>query len=342
MSICTVTSPDSSTPTRVTEPRKFLVVTIPLPFSTTSIRSSSGRASTSTAPPSGCSPFIGTTASRTATMPSPRSSAGIRFITPTNSATNAVAGCLYSSSGAAICSSLPCRMTPTRSAIDRASSWSWVTNRVVVPSRCCRVRICSRSCRRTLASSADNGSSSSSTRGSIASARASATRCCWPPESWCGYCLAWLARPTMSSSSPARLRRCAEPDLAHPQPEAHVVQRGHVREQAVALEHHAHVTPGGRHRGNVLAVDQDLARVGRLEARDDAQRRGLAAAGGTKQRDKLTGCHLDREPVQGPGRSERAAQVLQHHARAPRPGHLPGAVGRDSVPGGVAGDVSRH
>jgi hypothetical protein len=130
--------------------------------------------------------------------------------------------------------------------------------------------------------------------------------------------------------------------LAHPQPEAHVVQRGHVREQAVALEHHAHVTPGGRHRGNVLAVDEDLARVGRLEARDDAQGRGLAAAGGTKQRDKLTGCHLDREPVQGPGRSERAAQVLQQHARAPRPGHLPGAVGRSSVPGGVAGDVSRH
>ena len=106
------------------------------------------------------------------------SSPGIRFMTPTNSATNAVAGSSYSSSGAAICSSLPCRMTPTRSAIDSASSWSWVTNRVVVPSRCCSVRICSRSCSRTLASSADSGSSSSSTRGSMASARASATRCC--------------------------------------------------------------------------------------------------------------------------------------------------------------------
>jgi hypothetical protein len=39
---------------------------------------------------------------------------------------------------------------------------------------------------RTRASSAESGSSSSSTVGSIASARAIATRCCWPPESWYG------------------------------------------------------------------------------------------------------------------------------------------------------------
>ena len=44
-------------------------------------------------------------------------------------------------------------------------------------------RISSRSWRRTLASSADSGSSRSSTWGRIASARASAMRCCWPPES---------------------------------------------------------------------------------------------------------------------------------------------------------------
>ena len=31
-----------------------------------------------------------------------------------------------------------------------------------------------------------NGSSNSSTFGSMASARARATRCRWPPESWCG------------------------------------------------------------------------------------------------------------------------------------------------------------
>ena len=50
----------------------------------------------------------------------------------------------------------------------------------------CSSRSQRRSSLRTLASSAPNGSSSSSTCGSIASARASATRWRWPPESWFG------------------------------------------------------------------------------------------------------------------------------------------------------------
>ena len=57
-------------------------------------------------------------------------------------------------------------------------SWRWIA------------RISSRSETRILASSADSGSSSSRTCGSIASARASATRCCWPPESWYGIAVA--------------------------------------------------------------------------------------------------------------------------------------------------------
>ena len=52
--------------------------------------------------------------------------------------------------------------------------WSWIS------------RSQRRRSLRTLASSAPNGSSSSSTRGSIASARASATRWRWPPESCVG------------------------------------------------------------------------------------------------------------------------------------------------------------
>ena len=53
-------------------------------------------------------------------------------------------------------------------------------------------------------SSAEVGSSKSITFGSIASARAIATRCCWPPESWAGYFAAWWPTPTRSSSSLAR------------------------------------------------------------------------------------------------------------------------------------------
>jgi len=38
----------------------------------------------------------------------------------------------------------------------------------------------------------------------MARARAIATRCCWPPESWAGYFEAWSAIPTRSSNARAR------------------------------------------------------------------------------------------------------------------------------------------
>ena len=57
-------------------------------------------------------------------------------------------------------------------------SWRWIA------------RISLRRATRILASSADSGSSSSRTCGSNASARARATRCCWPPESWYGIAVA--------------------------------------------------------------------------------------------------------------------------------------------------------
>ena len=103
-------------------------------------------------------------------------------------------------------------MTPTRSAIDSASSWSWVTNTVVTPSSSWMRRISSRSCSRTLASSADSGSSSSSTRGEIASARASATRCCWPPDIWCGYFLMCSDKPDQVEQLDGARRAGHRPD----------------------------------------------------------------------------------------------------------------------------------
>ena len=51
---------------------------------------------------------------------------------------------------------------------------------------------------RVWASSAENGSSSSSTAGSTASARAMPTRWRMPPESWCGYLPSKPASPVMS------------------------------------------------------------------------------------------------------------------------------------------------
>ena len=97
-------------------------------------------------------------------------------------ATKRVAGCSKSSSGVPTCSRPPAFRTATRSPSSKASSCSWVTKSVVIPiARIARFnsrRVFSRS----VGSRFESGSSSSSTRGDGASARASATRCCWPPE----------------------------------------------------------------------------------------------------------------------------------------------------------------
>ena len=106
---------------------------------------------------------------------------------PTNDATKRVRGKLYTSDGAPICSTRPSFSTTMRSEIDNASSWSCVTKMEVMPNSRCSVRISSRRETRILASSADKGSSSSSTWGLLASARARATRCCWPPDNCHGY-----------------------------------------------------------------------------------------------------------------------------------------------------------
>ena len=74
-------------------------------------------------------------------------------------------------------------ITTICSATSIASSWSWVTKIVVTWTSSWRRRSQARSSSRTWASSAPNGSSSSSTLGSTASARASAMRWRWPPES---------------------------------------------------------------------------------------------------------------------------------------------------------------
>ena len=70
-----------------------------------------------------------------------------------------------------------------------------------------------------------------------------------------------------------------------------------MRKQRVALEHHVDRPPVGRHAGKVRAVEQDAALVRRLEAGEQAQQRGLAAAGGTEQREELALVDVERQAV---------------------------------------------
>ena len=80
--------------------------------------------------------------------------------------------------GTAVHEHAPRSMTATESAIERASSWSCVTMTAVALMARRTSRTSVRTCARRPASSAEKGSSSTTTPGLGASARASATRCC--------------------------------------------------------------------------------------------------------------------------------------------------------------------
>ncbi len=64
-----------------------------------------------------------------------------------------------------------------------ASSMSWVTSTIVLRTAACRASSSSWRRARTMGSTAPNGSSINRMGGSAASARATPTRCCWPPDS---------------------------------------------------------------------------------------------------------------------------------------------------------------
>ena len=139
--------------------------------------------------------------SRDATVPR------MMLLSPMKEATSSFSGFVEIVSGSAICWIRPSCMTTIRSAIERDSSWLCVTWTNMRPSWRCRFRSSTRmrSCSRR--SRSPSGSSSRSAFGLVTSTRASATRCCCPPESARGLRSASCERPTISSVSMARRRR---------------------------------------------------------------------------------------------------------------------------------------
>ena len=90
--------------------------------------------------------------------------------------------------------------------VRRASSASWVTVTIVRP-----WSTSDSNSANTMSAVAESrlpvGSSATISGGSLASARATATRCCCPPEVLDGSLRAWSAMPTRSSRSIARSKR---------------------------------------------------------------------------------------------------------------------------------------
>ena len=92
---------------------------------------------------------------------------------------------------------------------------------------------------RSLASRLDSGSSNSIRRGCSTSARAIATRCCWPPESCAGIAIARARQLHQLQHRVARAPGFRRRPALQLQAEGDVAEHRHMRKQRVVLEHHA-------------------------------------------------------------------------------------------------------
>ena len=151
-------------------------------------------------------------------------------------------------------------------------------------------------------------------------ARASATRCRWPPDSWPGLRAPYPSSRTMRSASSTRDPSLVLAHLPDHQAIAHVVRDGHVREQRVVLEHGVDVAVVGRQARHVLAVEQDPAGRGQLEPGDHAQGRGLARAGRTEHREELAGPDVEVDAGDRRDIAVQLADALEPHRGRGRAG----------------------
>ena len=187
--------------------------------------------------------------------------------------------------------------------------------------------------RRSLRSSAPSGSSSSSTLGRLTRARARATRCRWPPESWCGRRSAYPSSRTAASASSARRRRSLRSTFLTRRPYSTFVSDVHVREDRVVLEDGVHVAAVRRQVGDVLVAEQDPP--GGRAARS---RRSAAAPSSCRSPTVRASRRTHRRRCRGRGRRRRARH--RSACSVPSSGHCCGHVSR-SLPGGPRASRTR-
>ena len=178
-------------------------------------------------------------------------------------------------------------------------------------------------------------SSMSRRRGWVASARASSRRLRWPVESTRACACRLVGEPDTLE----RLERLATGtrgigrllEGAH----HHVLEHRHLGEGLELLEGARHAEPAdlvGPESGDGMAVQQHLARVRRLKAREQIEERGLARAVGTDDADQLARAHLEGDVVVG----HEPAEALRHPAHVQQDSLSPtGGEGR------VRGEVVR-
>ena len=129
--------------------------------------------------------------------------------------------------------------------------------------------------------------------GSPASARATATRCCWPPDSCAGRWRERCAMLTRSSASPTQRFALGRGHAAVGERQLDVLEHRQVADQVEALEDEPDLPVadaralGERQALHRRAVEPVVAHGRRVEQPEDREQRRLAAARGTGDRHVL-------------------------------------------------------
>ena len=130
--------------------------------------------------------------------------------------------------------------------------------------------------------------------------RASATRCCSPPDRVCGIFVGVVLEADARQGAAGGDARLGGGQVL--QPEHDVLQDRHVREQGVVLEHQADAPPLGLEEGprpaDLAPIHQHPAGGRRLDPCGDAQQRGLSAARMAEQADDLARLDGQRDAVE--------------------------------------------
>ena len=137
-------------------------------------------------------------------------------------------------------------------------------------------------------------------------ARAIATRCCCPPESWRGVVVGTVGKAYLGKHLHADLIRLLLGQFTrHDEPFGHILQGGLVAEQVVVLEHKGRLfaQPGnvgaaGMGKVEAFAVKHQLPGIGSLQKIQAAQQGGLAGAGRPKNGHYIALFHGQVYPAQ--------------------------------------------
>ena len=151
-------------------------------------------------------------------------------------------------------------MTTMRSASASASSWPWVTKRVVIFSRCCRSRTSSRRRSRRCWSRLAKGSSRSRIFGSSTRRAGQRHPLLLAAGELVGHALAVAGEADLLEHGLDPAADLVPGQAAELQAEGEVLEDVHVGPERVALEDHAGRALLGREAGHVLAVDGDRCR----------------------------------------------------------------------------------